>query len=125
MSGFIEINHIKSDKRKKQAKDTIKKIGKGAGSIFKTIGKGVTKISNNIQEHQKPENQIKRLKLKKELLEAKAEVMKEEEKINKLKPKNNNSMGALGGLVDNANKNIEDVFGTTVFNNKKNNGRLI
>ncbi len=125
MSDFIQINRIKSDKRKKQVKDTAKTIGKGAGKIFKTIGKGITKIAKDIQESQKPENQLKRLKTKKELLKAKAEVMKEQEKINKLQPKVNSGVGSLGDLVSNANKNIEDVFGANIFNNKNNKGGLI
>ncbi|KKM22333.1 hypothetical protein LCGC14_1626430 [marine sediment metagenome] len=51
-------------------------------------------------------------------------LMKEQDKINKLAPKGG---GALGGLVDNANNNIQEVFGTNVFNDKKrkNNGGLI
>ena len=124
MSDFIEINHIKSDRRKKQVNDTVKAVGKGMGKIFKTIGKGVSSMAKDIQERQSPENQLKRLKTKKELLAAKAEVMKEQDKINKLAPKGG---GALGGLVDNANNNIQEVFGTNVFNDKKrkNNGGLI
>ena len=120
---FIEIKHIKNDKRKKQVKDTAKTIGKGAGKIFQSIGKGITKIAKDIQKRQKPENQLKRLQTQKQLLEARAEVMKEQAKIDKLKPKDNSS--GLGGLVSNANKNIEDVFGANIFNNKKNNGGLI
>ena len=123
MSDFIEINRIKSDKRKKQVKDTAKTIGNGAGKIFKTIGKGVKKIAEDIKERQKPENQLKRLKEQKQILAAKAEVMKEQEKINKLKPKTNGNN--LGGFVDNANKNIEELFGTNIFNNKKNKGGMI
>ena len=123
MSGFIEINRIKSDKRKKQVKDTAKNIGKGAGKIFKTIGEGVKKIAKEIQERQKPENQLKRLTEQKQILSAKVDVMKEQEKINKLKPKTNGN--GLGGFVDNANKNIEELFGTNMFNNKKNKGGLI
>ncbi len=118
--GFIEINHIKSDKRNKQVKDTVKKIGNGAGKIFKAIGNGIFKITKDIQESQKPENQLKRLKTKKELLSAKAEVMKEQEKIDKLRPKGNSAMGGLGDLVDNANQNMQEVFGTNMFNDKKN-----
>ena len=125
MDGFIEIKHIRSDKRKKDIKDTTKKIKKGAGKIFKTIGNGISKIANDIQERQKPENQLKRLKEKKEILAAKADVMKEQEKINKLRPKADSVMGGLGGLVDNANRNMEDVFGSNIFNNKKNKGGLI
>ena len=66
----------------------------------------------------------KRLKDQKEILTAKSEVMKEQEKINKLKPKAD-GMNSLGGFVDNANKNIEELFGTNIFNNKKNKGGLI
>ncbi len=124
MSDFIEINRIKSDKRKKQVKDTAKTIGKGAGKIFKSISKGISKIAKDIQERQKPENQLKRLKDQKEILAAKAGVMKEQEKINKLRPKVDSAMGGLGGLVDNANKNMQELFGTNMFNNKKNNRRL-
>ncbi len=126
MNGFIEIKHIKNDKRKKQVKDTAKTIGNGAGKIFKSIGKGVKKLAEDIQERQKPENQLKRLKEQKEILAAKAEVMKEQEKINKLRPKVDSSSG-LGGLVDNANKNMQDLFGTNIFNdkNKRNNGGMI
>ena len=118
--GFIEINHIKSDKRNKQVKDTVKKIGNGAGKIFKAIGNGIFKITKDIQESQKPENQLKRLKTKKELLSAKAEVMKEQGKIDKLRPKGTSTMGGLGGFIDNANKNMQEVFGTNMFNDKKN-----
>ena len=125
MSDFIELRHIKSNKRKKQVNDTAKIIGKGAGKLFKTISKGVSKITNEIKERQKPENQLKRLKDQHEILEAKAKVMKEQEKINKLRPKGNTGMGGLGGFVDNANKNIEDLFGTNMLNNKKNKGGLI
>ncbi len=132
MSDFIQIKHIKNDKRKKQVKDTAKIISKGAGMIFSTIGKGVKKLAEDIKESQKPENQLKRLKTKKELLKAKADVMKEQEKINKLQPKVNSGIGGLGDMVSNANKNIEEVFGTNnifgsnIFNNKKNNkGGLI
>ena len=128
MNKFIEINQIKSDRRKKQVKDTAKTISKGAGKIFKSISKGVSKIANDIQERQKPENQLKRLKKQKEILSAKAEVMKEQEKINKLRPKDNSgAMGGLGGLVDNANKNMQELFGDNIFNNKnkRNNGGLI
>ena len=81
MNGFIEINQIKNDKRKKKIKDTTKNISKGAGKILKTIGKGVKKIAEDIQERNKPENQLKRLKTQKELLAAKAEVMKEQEAL--------------------------------------------
>ncbi len=118
--GFIEINHIKSDKRNKQVKDTVKKIGNGAGKIFKAIGNGIFKITKDIQESQKPENQLKRLQTKKELLVAKAEVMKEQEKIDKLRPKGTSTRGGLGGFIDNANKNMQEVFGTNMFNDKKN-----
>lgn len=121
---FIEIKHIKNDKRKKQVKDTAKVIGKGAGKILKTIGKGVKKLAEDIQERQRPENQLKRLKDQKDILAAKAEVMKEQEKINKLRPKVDSGSG-IGGLVDNANKNMQDLFGANVFNNKKNNGGRI
>ena len=124
MSDFIEINRIKSDKRKKQVKDTAKTIGNGAGKIFRTIGKGVKKIAEDIKERNKPENQLQRLKEQKQILSAKAEVMKEQEKINKLRPKVD-SGNNLGGFVDNANKNIEDLFGSNIFNNKKNKGGLI
>jgi len=124
MSDFIEINRIKSDKRKKKVKDTAKTIGNGAGKIFRTIGKGVKKITEDIKERQKPENQLKRLKEQKQILAAKAEVMKEQEKINKLRPKID-SGNSLGGFVDNANKNINELFGDNIFNNKKNKGGLI
>ncbi|GAG98124.1 unnamed protein product, partial [marine sediment metagenome] len=126
MGGFIEIKQIKNDKRKKQVKEAAKTIGKGASSILKTIGKGVKKLADDIQERQKPENQLKRLKTQKELLAAKADVMKEQEKINKLKPKVDSSTG-LGGFVDNANKNMNELFGDNIFNNKgkKNNGGIL
>lgn len=128
MKDFIEIKHIKSNKRKKQVTDTAKTIGNGAGKIFKSIGKGVKKLAGDIQERNKPENQLKRLKTQKELLQAKAEVMKEQAKIDKLKPKGNSSgMGNLGGLVNNANKNMQELFGTdNMFNNnnKKNKNNL-
>ena len=122
MSDFIQISKIKSDKRKKQVKDTAKTIGKGAGKIFQSIGKGVKKLAGDIQERNKPENQLKRLQTQKELLQARAEVMKEQAKIDKLKPKDNSSaMGGLGGLVNNANQNMQELFGTNdMFNNKKN-----
>lgn len=120
---FIEIKHIKSDKRKKDIKDTTKKIKKGAGKIFKTIGNGISKIANDIQERQKPENQLKRLKEKKEILAAKADVMKEQEKINKLRPKGDSAMGGLGNLVNNANENMQELFGDNIFNNKNKNNR--
>ncbi len=125
MNKFIEIKQIKNDKRKKQVKDTAKTIGKGAGKILKTIGKGVKKIANDIQERQKPENQLKRLKDQREILAAKAKVMKEQEKINKLRPKADSSMGGLGSLVNNANQNMQELFGDNIFNNKKNKGGLI
>ena len=124
MSDFIKINQIKNDKRKKQVKDSAKTIGDGAGKIFKTIGKGISKLANNIQERQKPENQLKRLKEQKQILAAKAKVMKEQEKINKLRPKVDSGNG-LGGFVDNANKNMNELFGDNIFNNKKNKGGLI
>jgi len=124
MSDFIEINRIKSDKRKKKVKDTAKTIGNGAGKIFRTIGKGVKKITEDIKERQKPENQLKRLKEQKQILAAKAEVMKEQEKINKLRPKID-SGNSLGGFVDNANKNINELFGTNMLNNKKNKGGFL
>lgn len=120
MGGFIEIKHIKSDKRKKQIKDTTKAIGNGAGNIFKTIGKGITKVVNDIQERQKPENQLKRLKEQKELLEAKAEVMKEQEKINKIKNKVGEPNTGFGSFVGNANKHMDELFGTNMFGDKKN-----
>ena len=121
MGNFIEINQIKSDKRKKQVKDTAKTISKGAGKILKSIGKGVKKLAGDIQERNKPENQLKRLKDQKKILAAKAGVMKEQSKIDKLRPKGSSTMGGLGGLVDNANQNMQELFGTKdMFNNKKN-----
>ena len=122
MDDYIEIKHIKKNKRKEQVKDTAKNIGKGAGMIFKSIGKGVKKLAGNIQERNKPENQLKRLKTQKELLQAKADVMKEQAKIDKLKPKDNgSSIGGLGGLVNNAGKNMDELFGTNdMFNNNNN-----
>ena len=125
MDDYIEIKHIKKNKRKEQVKDTAKNIGKGAGMIFKSIGKGVKKLADDIQERNKPENQLERLKTQKKILAAKAEVMKEQDKINKLKPKDNNSsMGGLGGLVNNAGKNMDELFGTNdMFNNNKKNNK--
>lgn len=125
MNEFIDIKNIKKNKRNKQMKDTAKTIGKGAGMIFKTIGKGVSKLAKDIQERQKPENQLIRLKNQKKLLEAKAGIMKEQAKIDKLKPKDKGSASGLGGLVNNANDNMQELFGVNMFNNKKNNGGLI
>ncbi len=124
MNKFIEINQIKNDKGKKQVKDTAKTIGKGTSKIFKSISKGVKRIVDDIQERNKPENQLKRLKDQKEILAAKAKVMKEQGKINKLRPKVDSG---LGGFVDNANKNMNELFGDNIFNNKnkRNNGGLI
>ena len=125
MEDYIEISHIKMDKRNKKINDTKSSIKKGMGTIFKHISSGISKLAKDIQERQKPENQIKRLQEQKKILEAKAEVMKEQVKIDKLKPKTNPSTNGLGGFVDNANKNIESLFGTNLLNNNKKNGGLI
>lgn len=89
--------------------------------FFKTVGKGIKTMVGDFRESQKPENQLKRIKEKTKVAKAKKELAKEKEQLNNL---NKDNMDGLRGLVDNAQDNMNNVFGTDIFN-KKNKGGLI